>query len=367
VLRRMASFSRSPRIRSAPHRRFAAASSRIRAIVSAATFGLGADRGRDCRRQKRLNPARCQRRTVSGRPMTSAPAQARSRLARRTTSPRSAADHHAAAPDSPAHVAPLAPPDLAKGPRMTQVAGTVLRTNVWVGDRVGRGLEEHHTVDPEVARQIAQMTGAYALRGACIGAAAGLLGALVNVWNQRRLARDTELRKWRLEQLRPTLEIANSSLAHFAEIDEIYHRLMRERNQENLAAFARKLHRETNPFSNLGHSIVVARPGARVLSKPLKEFFEVYTACMESIAESVSKGVTSDLTDEPPPSLVPSESNLNQLLDAVLALNQATERYAFGRVGPPTLAEMDQTLARWRALLDRLHPLSRRPRPRDPR
>ncbi len=77
-------------MRSAPQSRFAAAISRISAIVSTATFGGGADRGRDRRRQKRRKPCRCQRSSVSGWTITSAWRQARRRLASSTRSARSA-------------------------------------------------------------------------------------------------------------------------------------------------------------------------------------------------------------------------------------------------------------------------------------
>jgi len=85
---RMPSLRSSPWIRSAPHSRFAAAISLMRATVPAATFGCGADRGGDFPRQKRRKPCRCQRSRVSGWTISSAWHQARRRLASSTRSAR---------------------------------------------------------------------------------------------------------------------------------------------------------------------------------------------------------------------------------------------------------------------------------------
>ena len=75
-------------MRSAPHSRFAAAISRISAIVSAVTFGFGTDRGRDFRRQHGRQPSRCRQSTVSGWTISSVWCQARTRLASGTRSDR---------------------------------------------------------------------------------------------------------------------------------------------------------------------------------------------------------------------------------------------------------------------------------------
>ena len=61
----MPSLRNSPRIRSAPHRRFCPAISLINATASTEIFGL-ADAALDLYFQYSLNPWRCQRRSVSG-------------------------------------------------------------------------------------------------------------------------------------------------------------------------------------------------------------------------------------------------------------------------------------------------------------
>ena len=122
--------------------------------------------------------------------------------------------------------------------------------------------------DPDIERIL--LTGVVALMSAVVG---GSIVAMVNAWNQRRLTRDTELRKWRLEQLRPTLERANRALARFEELDELYHRLNREGGDEARAAFARHVRWEANPFSNLSHSIVMARVGTDKIQDSLNRFF----------------------------------------------------------------------------------------------
>ncbi len=65
LLTRMPSFNTSPRIRSAPHRRFSAAISRINAIVFGSSLGL-LDGAFDFLRHSPLNASRCHLRTVSG-------------------------------------------------------------------------------------------------------------------------------------------------------------------------------------------------------------------------------------------------------------------------------------------------------------
>ncbi len=73
LLTLMPSLSSSPRIRSAPQSRPRRAMSRMSSTVSA---GSGEPlRGRDLQRQKRRNPARCQRRMVSGWTSAMAPRQ----------------------------------------------------------------------------------------------------------------------------------------------------------------------------------------------------------------------------------------------------------------------------------------------------
>ena len=68
-LARMSRFSRSPRMRSAPHRRFPPAIRRMRSRVSSGILGALVA-ARDVRFQSSRNPWRCQRSTVSGRTMT---------------------------------------------------------------------------------------------------------------------------------------------------------------------------------------------------------------------------------------------------------------------------------------------------------
>ena len=121
--------------------------------------------------------------------------------------------------------------------------------------------------EPDIERIL--LTGAVALDSAIVG---GLIVAMVNAWNQRRLTRDTELRKWRLEQLRPVLELANKSLSRFEELDEIFHRLRREQSDEAAAAFARHVRLEANPLNNISYTIVVAREGTGNLTQCIYRF-----------------------------------------------------------------------------------------------
>src|SRR5882672_11940441 len=67
----MPSLSNSPWIRGAPHSGLAMLISRISRRISTATVGRP-ERGRDFQRQYDLNPARCQRTTVSGFTIVSA-------------------------------------------------------------------------------------------------------------------------------------------------------------------------------------------------------------------------------------------------------------------------------------------------------
>ncbi len=84
----MPSLRNSPRIRSAPQRRFCTAISLIKATVSAEIFGL-ADAALDLYFQYSLNPWRCHRRSVSGWMMKSACFHVRAILASSTRSMRS--------------------------------------------------------------------------------------------------------------------------------------------------------------------------------------------------------------------------------------------------------------------------------------
>ncbi len=63
---RMPSFKSSPRMRSAPQRRFSIAMRRMGAMTSGAMRGSRKPSERDLFRRGTRNPARCQRRTVSG-------------------------------------------------------------------------------------------------------------------------------------------------------------------------------------------------------------------------------------------------------------------------------------------------------------
>src|SRR5215470_2311580 len=85
---RMPNFKNSPRILSAPQSRLSFAICLIKAIVSAATFGLWVE-AFDLRFQYRWKSSRCQRSRVSGATMSRACCQVRTSLASRTRSVRS--------------------------------------------------------------------------------------------------------------------------------------------------------------------------------------------------------------------------------------------------------------------------------------
>jgi len=85
----MPSFKSSPRMRSAPHRRFSRAMRWISSIVDAATRGGAAPRRLDFHFHRSLNPSRCQRRTVFGLTMSVASRQVRQKALTNTMRVRS--------------------------------------------------------------------------------------------------------------------------------------------------------------------------------------------------------------------------------------------------------------------------------------
>jgi len=85
----MPSLPSAPRSRSAPQRGLSAAMRRIRATLSAGSGGRPGP-GRNCRRQRARNPARCHRRSVSGRTRSRACRQTSTRPASSTRTARSA-------------------------------------------------------------------------------------------------------------------------------------------------------------------------------------------------------------------------------------------------------------------------------------
>lgn len=191
------------------------------------------------------------------------------------------------------------------------------------------------------------------IAGALTGSLA-LLGVMINAWYGRRLDRDTELRRWRLEQLQPTLDVLNGSLVHFVELDRAYRRLLREPNEDNIAMFLQTAGSEAYVFRHLGHSIVIARDKQHDVSRRLNAAFSAYNACFEDLLSNMKKASVASLLDQPSVSLMPSKENMDQLMNSMLDLNQATERYGFGRVGGRTYAELRDEAARLEEEIARL-------------
>lgn len=196
-------------------------------------------------------------------------------------------------------------------------------------------------------------TGSAALLGASIGVSGGVFVALIGAWNDRRLARDTQLRQWRIEQLRPTLDAMNRVVRAFADADYRFKTAVGSRFDNSDWELLGQSIDELSVLHDWGHSLVFDRPRAQMISRSFDDVAVAYAACLNELQLKMDEEFENLRAGRPCKGIFPSEG-IGDLTEAIVAVNQETERYIFGRVGGPTRSERVASAAKNRAVLESL-------------